>query len=156
MRRWIVSITAASLLAAIAMTLTPTGRVKQVTRLACGLMCALAVAGPLVRLDLGGLASSMALYEQRAESITSQAEEETKMMDRTYIEDRCEAYILAKAAEAELAVDGVDLSARWDEEDLVWYPWTVTVDAAYNRWLADLIEGSLGIPAVRQDWRDDG
>ena len=156
MSRWVMSVTAASLLAAVAMALTPAGRVKQVTRLVCGLMCALAVAGPLVRLDLKALATSMALYEQRAKAITSQAEEETKMLDRTYIEERCEAYILAKAAQAELAVDGVSLSARWDEEDLVWYPWTVTVDASYDGWLSGLIEAELGIPQARQDWRDHG
>lgn len=150
-----MSITAASLLSAVAMALTPAGRVKQVTRLACGLMCALAVAGPLVRLDFGSLASSLALYEQRARAITDKAEEEAKMMDRTYIEERCEAYILAKATEAELVVDGVSLSARWDDEDLVWYPWSVTVDAPYNEWLAGLMEAELGVPAVRQEWRDD-
>ena len=155
MRHWIMSVTAASLLAAVAVNLTPPGRVRQVTRLACGLMCALAVAGPLARLDIDGLASSLALYGQRARVIAGQAEEEAKMMDRTYIEDRCEAYILAKAAEAELVVDGVSLSARWDEDDLVWYPWTVTVDAAYDGWLSAAIEGSLGIPPSRQSWRGD-
>lgn len=155
MRQWVSSITAASMLAAVAMALTPSGRVKQVLRLACALMCALAVAGPLAKLDLGGLAAAMAKYEQKAEAITAQAEEEAKMLDRTYIEERCEAYILAKAAEAELAVDGVSLSARWDEDGLVWYPWSVTVQAPYNGGLAGLIESELGIPAERQDWRDD-
>lgn len=156
MRQWILSVTAASVLSAVAMALTPPGRVRQVTRLACGLMCALAVAGPLARLDLDSLARSIALYGQRARVIADQAEEETKLLERTYIEEQCEAYIFAKAAEAELAVDGVDLSARWDEEDLVWYPWAVTVDAAYDSRLAGLIEGSLGIPPQRQTWRDDG
>lgn len=155
MRQWIMSITAASLLSAVAMTLTPPGRVRQVTRLACALVCALAVAGPLARLDFDGLAASIARYEQQAQIITGQAEEEAKMMDRTYIEEQCQAYILAKAAEAELAVKGVSLSARWDEEDLVWYPWTVTVQAPYDQRLSELIESELGIPAQRQRWRDD-
>ncbi len=155
MRQWVLSITAASLLAAVAMALTPPGRVKQVLRLACGLMCALAVAGPVVRLDFGTLASSIAQYEQQAEVITEQAEEEAKMLDRTYIEDKCEAYILAKAAEAGLDVKGVSLSARWDEEDLLWYPWAVTVDAPYSGRLAGVIEAELGIPAERQAWRSD-
>ena len=155
MIRWIESVTAASVLAAVAMALTPPGRVRQVTRLVCGLMCALAVAGPVVRLDYGSLAAAIAGYEQQAQRITNQAEEEAKLLDRTYIEDRCEAYILAKAAEAELAVDGVSLSARWDENDLVWYPWSVAMDAPYSGRLAGLIESELGIPAARQDWRDD-
>ena len=155
MKQWVLSITAASLLAAVAMALTPPGRVKQVLRLACGLMCALAVAGPVVRLDFGTLASSIAQYEQQAEVITEQAEEEAKMLDRTYIEDKCEAYILGKAAEAGLDVKSVSLSARWDEEDLLWYPWSVAVDAPYSGRLAGVIEAELGIPAGRQEWRRD-
>ena len=156
MSGWIAGITAASLLAAAALALTPPGRVRQVTRLACGLMCALAVAGPLARLDIGALAPGMAAYEQRARLITGQAEEEAKMLDRTYIEERCEAYILAKAADAAIAMDGVSLSARWDEKDHVWYPWSVTVQAPYNSALAASIEAELGIPASRQEWSGDG
>ncbi len=156
MRQWIMGVTAASLLASVAMALTPKGRVRQVTGLVCGLMCALAVAGPLVKLDYQALAAAVAQYEQRARQITGQAEEEAKMLDRTYIEDRCEAYILAKAAEAELAVKGVTLSARWDESAHVWYPWTAAVDAPYSAWLAGVIESELGIPPERQSWSDDG
>ena len=155
MREWITGITASSLLAALALALTPPGRVRQVTRLACGLMCALAVAAPLTHLDVGALAPSLAAYEQRARQITGQAEEEAKMMDRTYIEERCEAYILAKAADADLAVDGVLVSARWDEDYHVWYPWTVTVYAPYSGALAASIEAELGIPAGRQNWSGD-
>ena len=156
MREWIAGITAASLLAAVALALTPPGRVRQVTRLACGLLCALAVAGPLARLDVGLLAPSIAAYEQRALEITGQAEEEAKMLDRTYIEERCQAYILAKAAETGAAVDGVSLSARWDEDGRVWYPWAVTLHGPYNAALAASIEAELGIPAARQEWRSDG
>ena len=75
MRQWMMSVTAASLISAIAMALTPAGRVRQVTKLACGLLCALAVASPVLKLDIGALAASMAAYEQRAQQITQQAEE---------------------------------------------------------------------------------
>lgn len=156
MRQWIMGVTAASLLSSIAMALTPKGRVRQVTGLVCGLMCALAVAGPLVKLDYGALAAGVALYGQRAAQLTADADEEAKMLDRTYIEDRCQAYILAKAAEAELAVQSVTLSARWDEDAHIWYPWTVAVDAPYSPRLAACIEADLGIPPQRQSWRDDG
>lgn len=156
MRQWIASIAAASLLASIAMALTPKGRARQITKLTCGLMCALAVAGPVVKLDFQGLAASIAAYERRAEEITSQGSEEAKMLNRTYIEERCAAYILGKATEAEaVAAGGVSVTARWDETDLVWYPWSVTVDAPYSSRLSAVIEGELGIPAERQNWRRD-
>ncbi len=156
MRQWITGVTAASLLASIAMALTPKGRVRQVTSLVCGLMCALAVAGPLVKLDYKALASGAALYAQRAEQVAADAQEEAKMLDRTYIQDRCQAYILAKAAEGGLDVDGVRLQARWDESGCVWYPWSVEVDGDRDPRLAGLIESELGIPPERQSWRNDG
>ena len=139
MKQWVVGITAASLLAAIAMALTPPGRVRQVTRLVCGLMCALAVAGPVVKLDFRSIAAGIAVYEQRAEAITARAEQEAKMLDRTYIEDRYGAYILAKAVEAGVAVQSASVTARWDETDLVWYPWTASVDAPFDSGLAAAI-----------------
>ncbi len=147
--------TAASVLAAIAMALTPKGRVRQVTRLACGVMCALAIVSPAAKLDVDGLAAGMAAYRQQADEIVTRAEEEAKYMDRTYIEERCEAYISGKAALAGEPPE-VTVTARWDEEQLVWVPWTVTVDAAYDGALSAAIEGELGIPASRQQWRTDG
>ena len=156
MKQWIVHITAASLLSAMAMQLTPPGRVRQVTRLVCGLMCALTVAGPAAHLDIGKLAAGIALYQQQAERITSQAMEEEKMLERTYIEQRCQAYILAKAGRTDLAPDRVSVTARWDEDALVWYPWSVTVDAPFDRALSVSIEAQLGIPAGRQRWQSDG
>ncbi len=155
MRQWIIGIAAASLLSSMAMAATPPGRVRQVTRLACGLMCALAVASPVLKLDMTSLALGLAAYEMQAGEIRVQAEEETKMLNRTYIEEQLEAYILGKAAEKGAAVDGVDLSARWDSEELLWYPWQVTVDGAYDAGLSSVIEAELGIPRERQDWRDD-
>lgn len=147
--------TAASVLAAIAMALTPKGRVRQVTRLACGVMCALAIVSPAAKLDVDGLAAGMAAYRQQADEIVTRAEEEAKYMDRTYIEERCEAYISGKAARTGEPPE-VTVTARWDEEQLVWVPWTVTVDAAYDGTLSAAIEGELGIPASRQQWRTDG
>lgn len=156
MRQWIAGVAAASLLAAVAMALTPPGRVRQVTRLVCGLMCALAVASPVLTLDITRVAAGIAAYAQQAEEITAQAEEEAKMLDRTYIEERCAAYILGKAAEADIAVDGVTVSARWNEDDLLWYPWAAAVDAPFQGELSARIEADLGIPRARQSWRDDG
>ncbi len=156
MKQWIVGVTAASLLAALAMGLSPRGRVRQVTRLACGLMCALAVAAPLAELDIGSVAVGMAAYEARARQVVSQAEEEAKMLDRTYIEERCQAYISGKAAQAGKAVGAVRVTARWDEEALIWVPWSASVEAPYDEALATVIEGELGIPIQRQSWQDDG
>ena len=156
MRQWIIGIAAASLLSSIALAITPEGRVRQVTKFVCGLMCALAIASPVLKLDMDALAAGLAAYRERASQTVQQSEEETKMLNRTYIEGEYAAYILGKAAEADIQADGVLVTARWDEDSLLWYPWQVTVDASYDSGLAGLIEAELGIPRERQDWRDAG
>lgn len=147
---------AASLLSAAAMALCPPGRVRSVTRMTCGLVCALALASPLVRLDMDRLAAGLAVYGQQAEKITENAEDEQKMLERTYIEEKAAAYISGKAAE--LGLYGADFAvlARWDDSAGVWYPWELAAAGAYDARLAGIVEAELGIPASRQRWNADG
>lgn len=155
MKQWVLGVFAASLLSAIALALCPKGRVRTVTRMVCGVVCALAIASPLVRLDPENLAVGMAEYRQRAQSIAENEEETGKMQERTYIEEQCAAYICAEAAERGIEIGGAEVLCRWDDEALVWYPWSVTVSGAYSGALAAVIEGELGVPASRQAWSDD-
>ncbi|MCD8116710.1 MAG: hypothetical protein LUE21_06300 [Oscillospiraceae bacterium] len=155
MKEWIMGIVAASVLRAIAMALTPPGRVRSVTGLVSTIVCALALVSPVMEIDLDDLAVGIAEYEQMAEEVVEQAEEETKMLNRTYIEEEYEAYILDKAAETGVAVQEISVTARWDEDALVWYPWQVVLGAAYDRTLSQTIEAELGIPAERQEWSGD-
>jgi hypothetical protein len=121
----------------------------------CGLVCALVMLSPVLELDLDKLAVSMAVYEQQAQTILETEEEETKRLERTYIEEQCQAYILAKAAQQGTAVTAVTVQAQWDDEALVWYPWSVTVTGSYDETLSRCMEAELGIPAQRQEWRDN-
>lgn len=155
MKEWIMGIVAASVLRAIAMALTPPGRVRSVTGLVSTIVCALALVSPVMEIDLDDLAVGIAEYEQMAEEVVEQAEEETKMLNRTYIEEEYEAYILDKAEETGVAVQEISVTARWDENALVWYPWQVVLGAAYDRTLSQTIEAELGIPAERQEWSGD-
>lgn len=158
MRQWILGIVCAAVISSAALTITPSGRVKNVTRLCCGLLCALAMAGPLLELDMEALSVSIAAYEQTAEAVVEKAQEEAKTMERTYIEEKCAAYILGKATEAGAAVSGAAVTARWDAEAGVWYPWAASLTGSYSASLAAAIEAELGIPDQRQTWeeRDHG
>ena len=156
MRDWIHGIFAASLLCAVAMALCPPGRVRRVTRLVCGLACALAIAQPIMALDPAALSVGLAEYRRQAQILRESGEEEEKMLERTYIEDQCSAYILDKAEEIGVSLAGASVEARWDDEALLWYPWSVTLDGAYTAPLSRAIEGELGIPLSRQNWSDDG
>lgn len=152
MTQWLTGIVAASAISAFAMLVTPAGRVRHVTRMTCGILCALAMISPVLRLDPEILAVSMAAYEQAAQSVLEQAEEESKMLERSYIEEECGAYILSKASERQIPVLSVSVSARWDNDLAVWYPWSVQFEGEYSPALAQVAESDLGIPAERQTW----
>lgn len=152
MKDWLVGIFSASLLSAMAMALCPRGRVRPVLRMVCGVVCALAVAGPLLRLDMESLASSMAEAARQARIVTEGAEEEEKMLERTYIEERYAAYILAKGVALGTDLEAAAVRARWDDKALLWYPWEASLTGTWDRALADAVEGDLGIPAERQHW----
>ena len=154
MRQWLLGILYAAVISSVALTVTPGGRVKNVTRMCCGLLCALALAGPLLELDMEQLAVSISVYGQAAQSVVKNAEEETKTMERTYIEEKCAAYILGKATEAGAAVSGAAVTARWDAETGVWYPWSASVTGTWSSKLASVIEAELGIPVQRQSWEE--
>ncbi len=152
MSEWVRGIFAASLLGAMALALCPPGRVRSVTRLACGLVCALAVASPLFRLDMDGLAAGIAAYQRQAEAITADEDERQKLLERTYIEEQYAAYISSRARQTGADVRSVTVSARWDDDALVWYPHTAAVEGAYSAALSRIIEQELGIPPERQEW----
>lgn len=152
MNEWLRSVIGTSLLASAALLLCPEGRVKGVTKLLCALVCCLALAQPVLELDPGTLSAGMAAYRQKAEELTQQEEEAAKLVQRTYIQDECEAYILSQAQSLGLSVPGAEVLARWDREQGLWYPWQVTVPAVYDGALAAVIEGELGIPEERQQW----
>ncbi len=155
MKAWIMGIFAASLLSALALGLSPPGRVRSVTRMVCGLVCALAVASPLAKIDTAVIAAGIAAYERQARLAVSGGEEEEKMLERTYIEAECAAYISARASEAGLETGEITVLARWDDQALLWYPWEMTAACPYDAALSRLAEAELGIPAERQKWGGD-
>jgi len=155
MKQWLLGVVGASLLSCIALVLCPAGRVKSVARLACGLVCIFALTQPLLSIDYESLSIGLASYSKRAQEVTDNAENEAELMRRTYIQDECAAYISAEAQELGLAVGTVSVSALWNQDEAVWYPYEVTVDSPYNTALSRRIEADLGVPAERQHWSGD-
>lgn len=154
MKEWLLGIVYASLISSAAQVICPDGRVKNVMKLCCGLLCALALAGPLLKLDGEQLSVGLAVYEQAARAAVEGAQEEAKTVERAYIEEACAAYILGKATETGAGVSGVSVTAKWDGENGVWYPWTVTLSGVFHEGLSRQIEADLGMPVQRQIWEE--
>ena len=152
MKEWLQAVVAASVISSAALMLTPPGRVRWVTRMACGILCALAVISPVFTLDMEALSVNIAAYEKEAQLVTENAQEEVKMLERTYIEQECAAYILSKAEENGVPLGRVGVSARWDDGEGIWHPWSAELEGDYSPRLSVLLEATLGIPAQRQTW----
>ena len=134
-REWLLGVTAAAILAALAEGLMQEGGPKRVGRLVCGLVLLAAVFRPAAELTLpaeGGLSGYSAQIEEKADRLRTDTNDWMKLV----IEEQCAAYVMDKAG--------------------VFLPWrcSVTGDLAQEEQeqLVREIQSDLDIPAQRQEY----
>ena len=152
-REWLLGVTAAAILAALAEGLMQEGGPKRVGRLVCGLVLLAAVFRPAAELTLpaeGGLSGYSAQIEEQADRLRTDTNDWMKLV----IEEQCAAYVMDKAAEL-----GITCQVRvtcTQEEAGVFLPWrcSVTGDLAQEEQeqLVREIQSDLDIPAQRQEY----
>lgn len=150
-RTWLIGVTCAAMVVAVADSLTPNGTVKKIGRLIGGLVLLVAVVKPLMSLDYGVLAMATAPY---LEATDSQDLDKTNLdLMKTIIGEKTGAYILDKAEELGARCTSVVVTCQVGEGNLP-YPAAVTVrgdlTAAQQGALSRCIEADLAIPAERQ------
>jgi hypothetical protein len=101
LRSWIVGIAGAAMITAVAMTVTPEGRVKKIVSLVCGLMTVIALVRPIVGFDYRSFSEYLAQHKSEAEAFSSDIDSANENLTRRIIEERCQAYILDKASPLE-------------------------------------------------------
>lgn len=94
-RTWLLGVTAAAILAALAEHMMPEGGVKQVGKLVCGLMLAAAVLRPLGELNVTEFALPAAYDGQYVQELRAQQNDRMK----TVIEAELSAYSTDKAGQ---------------------------------------------------------
>ena len=151
-RTWLLSVSCAALLLALADALMPKGTVKKVGKLTGGLILFLAVVSPVARLDEWDLAGWIGSYRAQAAMAAVRLEETDANLLESIIAEETAAYIVDKAAalgletEAEVRVapdgEGVPLPRE--------VRLTIPRDSALSDWLAE----ELGIPAEAQYWQE--
>lgn len=151
LRDWILGLAGAAVFCALCSAVTPEGGVRRVQKLLCGVVMALALISPLEELDMGGYSLELARCRQQAEEIAASAQEISDSLSRTFIEQRCAAYILDKARLSGFEPGEVRVRAQWSSEG-VWYPVEAQIEAEYDQRLSEKIEEELGIPAHSQHW----
>jgi hypothetical protein len=156
LKNWVYALAGAGLICAAAAALSPEGKWRRITSLCCGLVMIIALVSPLKSFDAAEYGRELYKYRAAASEAAGKSEDIQKRLNRSYIEDECEAYILDKAEN-----DGVSLSAqvtaRWDTGGW-WYPYEAEIKAGFGgeerEKLAGEIESELGIARQRQYWSD--
>lgn len=157
LRGWLLSVTAAAILCALADSLMPKGPVKRVGGLVCALVLLAAVIRPVVRLEVGGasewLQSRLEQTDGQAHQLEGQVDEQLKII----IQREYEAYIVDKAAQLG-AVCQVRVECAPGEEGL-YFPRQVTVRGtltqSQRQELAQCIQTELGVPPAGQTYTEE-
>ena len=156
-RSWLLGVTAAALVLALAEALAPEGSVKKVCRLAGGMALLLAAAGPVLEaLDGNLLAGAVEGWRDRSQRYERELEENNERLYLAIIEEETAAYVMDKARELGFEC-AAEVTYGYDENGVP-CPWEV---AARGQWapeqrarLERLLEEELGVPAQRQYYEE--
>ncbi len=156
LRQWIFGVTCASVILAAARCLMPAGGVRRAGSLAGGLLILLAVAAPLLRLDVNVLSLAMAEYRMAEQEGARMLELENKQLIKRIIAEQTCAYISDKAKELG-AQCAVEVIYEYSEEGVA-YPVAVTVRGELTQQqqvqLAKFIEVELAVPMENQTYEE--
>lgn len=155
LRAWLNAVIYTGVICGIALVITPGGRVKKALTILCGAAMCVAFISPLAGIDLNSYSETLAGFKLEAESFAAQGESYSKNLNRTIIEDECEAYILDKAENLGVQLDEVEILAVWSDEGY-WYPSeaaiTGSVSQSQRERMSSCIEAELGISRDNQQW----
>lgn len=154
LRQWLVGITCAAMIVALADSLTPKGTVQKIGRIAGGLVLLIAVVKPLLGVDFGTLAMASANVQEAMAAQEGLEKTDLDLM-KTIIGERTGAYILDKAEGLGAGLETVAVRCEVGEGNVP-YPAAVTVTGALTgeqrQALSRIIEADLAIPKERQTY----
>lgn len=151
---WLLRVTAASLIAALADSLMPKGPVRQVGRLVCALVVLWAVVSPALELDMPGLDQAAGQLREQTGQRRQSLEQESGRMLKILIQRECSAYIVDKAEELG-AVCTAQVTCAPGEGG-IWLPQQAQITGELTQEQRDrleqLIQTELGVPPQQQSY----
>lgn len=156
-RQWLLGITAAAMLVALAEALCPDGNIRGILRLTGGLVLLAAVLNPLLKLDTEALGQALTQYRLDLSAYSTELEEENETLMKDIIEEQSAAYIQDKAAAL-----GITCTVQVEADEAAEYPIpkVVTITGELSREereaLTEQIEADFAIPADRQYYESGG
>lgn len=139
----------------LALALTPEGSGKKAVGIACAAAMMIAIISPVVSIDMSDYSKTLTEYKLKAEEYADSGKKESENLNRLYIQDKCQAYILDKAKNMGADIDEVTVTAEWSTDGF-WYP--VSCEICYGcteqlrAELEAFISAQLGINKDEQKW----
>lgn len=96
---WLLGITGAAILAAVADGLIPPGPIRRVGKMVCGLVLLVAVLRPVIQMDGATLELLSQNWQGEMDEYTQRLQEGQDQQMKLVIEGQCSAYIVDKAAQ---------------------------------------------------------
>lgn len=153
LRQYILAVVAAAILCGLVLTLTgKKSTTGTLAKLLCGLFLSLTLIAPLSGPDLLDFSSYENFWKNEAEFHAASGQESASDEVKSIITERCQAYILDKAAS-----HGADIQVKiqLSKEDPP-VPWEILVTGNISPYgksvLKKAIVNELGIPEERQTW----
>lgn len=151
---YLITVTAAALICAIAVKAVKNGTIHSLIRLLCGVFMALTVVSPWLKIRIDSLSDITSVIWNDASAAAGTGEKLAREAMVSYIKEKTQAYILDKAKVLGVSLD-VEVTVSGDDIPI---PEGVIVTGAvspYNRSiLTDYIRENLGIDTEAQIWRD--
>lgn len=149
---WLLSVTAAALIVALAQALVPEGAVKKIGALIGGMVLLTVLLRPVAALDLEELTRWTAAYVPTEDTEINQGGQ----MMKSLIAQKTSAYIVDKGAALGLVCEA---EVRVETDESGWpVPWEAEITGAFSREqrsaLSQAVEEDLGIPPTRQYFRE--
>ncbi len=155
LHNYILTLISTAFLCSIALVLTPENRAKRAVSVVCGITMIAAIIIPLVKIDYTAYSKSLAGYRISAQRYADNGVEDLENLNRLYIEEQCQAYILDKAVNSGIDVSSANVSAEWSTDGF-WYPVSAQIECncsdADKCKLEAIIEADLGISKDNQKW----
>ncbi len=153
-RSWLLGITCAAMVLALAEAITPEGGIRRIGKIAGGLLLLVMAIQPVLKLDENALRRALDDYRLDVGDHSEQLTEQNDLLYKTIIAENTAAYILDKAEGLGISCE-VEVSVAYDEGGAP-YPhgvrilgdWTQTQQTQ----LSTLVEEELGIPPERQSF----
>ena len=153
-RGYITSVIYVCLCCAIIRKLVPQkGPTSSVINAACGIIIAITVISPVIKINISGIEDYIDSYRFEADSYVNAGTEASKNQLQAVIIEKTKAYILEKASTYDCKITSIKVSVS---SDMVPVPICVEIYGTYSPYtknqISGLITSNLGISKENQQW----